>query len=78
MNYQEIESKFQTTDDGKCAEAKHGMNSLDFLKRKATESNRRPQYAFYMGAIHAVLKKNDGKGYQGAAEKRRDGIAAGI
>ena len=34
-------------------------------------------YAFYLGAIHAVLKRQTGLGFQGVAEIRRDGTAAG-
>jgi gamma-glutamyltranspeptidase/glutathione hydrolase len=33
--------------------------------------------AFYLGAIHACLKRSDGKGFQGVAEVRRDGTASG-
>jgi len=35
-------------------------------------------YSYYHGAIHAVIKKQSSKGFQGIAEIRRDGIAMGI
>ncbi|WP_052515183.1 gamma-glutamyltransferase family protein [Dethiosulfatarculus sandiegensis] len=41
-----------------------------------TLDQRRPR-SFYLGAVHTVLRQLDGKGFQGAAEFRRDGIAAG-
>ena len=34
-------------------------------------------YSYYHGAIHAVIKKQSSKGFQGMAEIRRDGIAQG-
>jgi gamma-glutamyltranspeptidase / glutathione hydrolase len=36
-----------------------------------------PPYSFYHGAIHAVLKRRTGPGFQGVAEIRRDGTALG-
>ena len=35
-------------------------------------------YSYYHGAIHAVIKKQDSKGFQGIAEIRRDGISLGF
>ena len=35
-------------------------------------------YSYYHGAIHAVIKKQGSKGFQGIAEIRRDGIAMGM
>jgi len=35
-------------------------------------------YSYYHGAIHAVIKKQGSKGFQGIAEIRRDGQAIGI
>jgi len=40
-------------------------------------TQRREPYAFYHGAIHAVLKEARGTGFQGMAEVRRDGVARG-
>ncbi len=51
---------------------------INHLQSKGYRIDRRDPYAFYMGAIHAVLKKSDGTGFQGVAEIRRDGIAGGI
>ncbi|MCP4132615.1 MAG: gamma-glutamyltransferase [bacterium] len=45
---------------------------------KAYDVDIRDPYAFYLGAIHAVLKKQDGSGFQGVAEIRRDGTSKGI
>ncbi|MGD9200143.1 MAG: gamma-glutamyltransferase family protein [Chitinispirillia bacterium] len=39
--------------------------------------SKKDPYSFYLGAIHAVLKCHDNSGFQGVAEIRRDGIAAG-
>ncbi|MGY5148316.1 MAG: gamma-glutamyltransferase family protein [Candidatus Nitrosopumilus sp. bin_7KS] len=35
-------------------------------------------FSYYHGAIHAVIKKQGSKGFQGMAEIRRDGIAEGM
>ena len=34
-------------------------------------------YAFYVGCVQAVLRRQTGEGFQGAADPRRDGSAAG-
>ncbi len=39
--------------------------------------DRRDPYAFYLGAVHAVVRRAYGDGFQGVAEVRRDGTAAG-
>ncbi len=36
------------------------------------------RFSFYLGAIHAVLKRQTGDGFQGVAEIRRDGTAEGL
>lgn len=48
------------------------------LQEKGYRIDHRDPFSFYMGAIHAVLKKSDGSGFQGVAEIRRDGTAGGI
>jgi gamma-glutamyltranspeptidase/glutathione hydrolase len=48
-----------------------------FFQRKGYRIDKREPFSFYLGAIHAVLKKHDGTGFQGVAEVRRDGTAAG-
>ena len=37
----------------------------------------RAERSFYMGAVHAVLRRQSGEGFQGVAEVRRDGTARG-
>lgn len=39
--------------------------------------DEREPYAFYLGCIQAVLKRQTGPGFQGVADIRRDGTAAG-
>jgi gamma-glutamyltranspeptidase/glutathione hydrolase len=50
---------------------------VDFFQRKGYRIDKRPNFSFYLGAIHAVLKKQSGPGFQGVADKRRDGVAGG-
>jgi gamma-glutamyltranspeptidase/glutathione hydrolase len=50
----------------------------EFLKEKGYRIDEREPYAFYMGDLHVVLKKQDGPGFQGVADKRRDGTAGGV
>jgi len=47
------------------------------FKERGYRISKREAYSFYLGAIHAVMKYKDGSGFQGVAEIRRDGIAAG-
>ncbi len=50
---------------------------VTFFQEKGYRIDKREPYSFYLGAIHAVLKKHDGTGFQGVAEVRRDGTAGG-
>jgi len=50
---------------------------IELLERKGYRIQKKESFSFYLGAIHAVLKKHDGSGFQGVAEVRRDGIAEG-
>jgi gamma-glutamyltranspeptidase/glutathione hydrolase len=50
----------------------------DLFQEKGYRIDKRPNFSFYLGAIHAVLKKQSGSGFQGVAEKRRDGTAGGL
>lgn len=50
---------------------------VEFLKKKGYRIDEREPYSFYLGCIQAVLKKQTGPGFQGIADPRRDGIAAG-
>jgi gamma-glutamyltranspeptidase/glutathione hydrolase len=51
---------------------------VDYMKGKGVNFSHRRDYSFYLGAIHAVLRCVTKDEFQGAAEIRRDGIAAGI
>jgi gamma-glutamyltranspeptidase/glutathione hydrolase len=50
---------------------------LALFQKKDYRIDKREQFSFYLGAIHAVLKKHDGTGFQGVADVRRDGAAGG-
>ena len=50
---------------------------VEYLIKKGYKINSRESYSFYMGAIHAALKRQTGTGFQGAADIRRDGTAMG-
>jgi gamma-glutamyltranspeptidase/glutathione hydrolase len=51
---------------------------IEFLEQKGYRIDEREPYAFYMGDLHVVLKKQDGPGFQGVADTRRDGTAGGV
>ncbi len=51
---------------------------LDFLTDLGYTISKKERFSFYHGAIHAVLKRQTGEGFQGVAEVRRDGTAEGI
>ena len=48
------------------------------LGRAGYDVDVRERRSFYMGAVHAVMRRQTGAGFQGAAEVRRDGTARGI
>ena len=50
---------------------------INYLERLGYEIDRRPPYSFYMGAIYAALRHQTKKRFEGVAEIRRDGSAAG-
>jgi gamma-glutamyltranspeptidase/glutathione hydrolase len=50
---------------------------IEFLETKGYRIKRRAPFSFYLGAIHAVLKRHTGEGLQGVADIRRDGTAGG-
>ncbi|MBK5190083.1 MAG: gamma-glutamyltransferase [Methanosarcinales archaeon] len=50
---------------------------VTLFQEKGYRIDKREPFSFYLGAIHAVLKKHDGTGFQGVAEVRRDGTAGG-
>jgi gamma-glutamyltranspeptidase/glutathione hydrolase len=51
---------------------------VEYLKNVGYKMDAREPYAFYMGAIHSIIKTQTMDGFQGVAEIRRDGIAAGL
>jgi len=55
-----------------------GIDLAKYLKKKGYKIDMRDRYSFYLGAIHAVLKRQSGEGFQGVAEIRRDGTAEGL
>jgi len=50
---------------------------ITLFREKGYRIDKREPFSFYLGAIHGVLKKHDGTGFQGVAEVRRDGTAGG-
>ena len=50
---------------------------VEYLKNVGYKMDARQPYAFYMGAIHAIIKTQTMDGFQGVAEIRRDGTSAG-
>lgn len=50
---------------------------VDSLRSKGYEVTVRERHSFYHGAIHAVLRRQTGEGFQGVADARRDGAAEG-
>jgi gamma-glutamyltranspeptidase/glutathione hydrolase len=51
---------------------------IEFLKEKGYRVDMKEPFSFYLGAVHAVMRCEDGKGFEGVAEIRRDGKAGGI
>lgn len=51
---------------------------VEHLRKMGYKINALGRYSFYLGAIHAVLKRQTGEGFQGVAEIRRDGTAGGV
>jgi gamma-glutamyltranspeptidase/glutathione hydrolase len=49
----------------------------DYLDQLGYKLTAREPYAFYLGSVQAVLKRQTSTGFQGAADPRRDGTAAG-
>lgn len=50
---------------------------IDHLASSGYEVDELDPYAFYLGCVQAVLRRQSGPGFQGAADPRRDGTAAG-
>jgi gamma-glutamyltranspeptidase/glutathione hydrolase len=51
---------------------------IEFFKKKGYRIDARSPFAFYLGCIQVVLKRQTGPGFQGVADIRRDGIARGL
>ena len=51
---------------------------VPYLKYKGFRIDEREDFSFYLGCVQAVLKKQNGSGFQGVADIRRDGTAVGI
>ena len=51
---------------------------ISYLENMGYKIDPREPFAFYLGAIHAVMKCQLHQGFQGVAEVRRDGTAAGV
>ena len=51
---------------------------VPFLKKKGYRIDAREPFAFYLGCIQAVLRKQTGPGFQGIADIRRNGSAKGL
>ena len=50
---------------------------IESLQERGYRINKKESFAFYLGAIHAVLKCHDGVAFQGVADIRRDGTTEG-
>jgi gamma-glutamyltranspeptidase/glutathione hydrolase len=50
---------------------------INFLGEKGYRIDRRESLSFYLGCVQAVLRCRSQKGFQGVADVRRDGTAAG-
>jgi len=50
---------------------------INYLSDKGYRIDIRNPFAFYLGAVHAVVKKIDNSGFEGVAEIRRDGTVEG-
>ncbi len=54
-----------------------GAEVVSHLERLGYKLVPRDAYAFYLGCVQAVLRRQTGVGFQGVADPRRDGTAAG-
>jgi gamma-glutamyltranspeptidase/glutathione hydrolase len=52
-------------------------DAVEYLDGLGYKLSPREPYAFYLGCVQAVLKCQSGDGFQGVADPRRDGTAAG-
>jgi gamma-glutamyltranspeptidase/glutathione hydrolase len=71
--------RLHCTEDGELMlEAERfGPEVVAHLEASGYRINPQAPFSFFLGAIHAVLKRQTGAGYQGVADVRRDGLADG-
>jgi gamma-glutamyltranspeptidase/glutathione hydrolase len=50
---------------------------ISYLENSGYKMSPKEPYSFYLGAVHAIIKSQKTGDFQGVAEIRRDGIAAG-
>ncbi|MBK3332274.1 gamma-glutamyltransferase family protein [Persephonella atlantica] len=50
---------------------------IEYLKKEGYRLDKREPFSFYLGSIHAILRKRDGF-FQGVSDVRRDGTAGGL
>jgi gamma-glutamyltranspeptidase/glutathione hydrolase len=50
---------------------------VSYLERLGYVLAPREPYAFYLGCVQAVLRRQTESGFQGVADPRRDGVAQG-
>ncbi len=58
-------------------EGRIAADVVEYLQGLGYKMVPRDAYAFYLGCVQAVLKRQTGDGFQGVADPRRDGTAAG-
>jgi gamma-glutamyltranspeptidase/glutathione hydrolase len=51
---------------------------IEHLAETGYRIDERSDWSFYLGCVQATLRRSDGRGFQAAADPRRDGTAAGL
>jgi len=73
-----VEPRIHSSLGGKVSyEDRFDKEIIEYLKREGYRLDKREPFSFYLGSIHAILRKRDG-GFQGVADVRRDGTAGGL
>ncbi len=74
-----IEPRIHCTPGGKLSfeRDRFPKEIIRYLKNAGYKMDRRDSYSFFLGAVHAVIKCQTSDQFQGVAEVRRDGTAAG-
>lgn len=74
-----IEPRIHCTPGGKLSyeSERFSKDMIRYLKNAGYKMDKREPFSFFLGAIHAVIKCQTTEGFQGVAEIRRDGTAAG-